>query len=181
MKFQAKPELNRDKGIIKQKTATMVDTNRNGGFNNMQEQGNGLEIYSKLYKNAKMGTDSIIKLLDKAEDSKMKMRMTKQLNGYEGFAAKSKAELEDMGFPAKEESPMTKMWASMGMKMNTMMDSSDSHIAQLMIEGSTMGITDTTKLIHEYENTQGCEAALKLAGEMVQFEQSNIEKMKEFL
>ena len=139
------------------------------------------EIAAKIYKNMKMGSDSVAKLLDKVQDGSFKSAMMKQLNGYESFAAKAKMMLSDNGEEAKEESPMTKFWATVGMKMNTLMDSSVSHIAEMMIEGSTMGITDTTKIINEYEGKSECADALALARDIVKFEQSNIEVLKKYL
>lgn len=139
------------------------------------------EIAAKIYKNMKMGSDSIEKLLDKVQDGQLKSAMMKQLNGYESFASKAKMMLSDNGEEAKEESPMTKFWATVGMKMNTMMDSSVSHIAEMMIEGSTMGITDTTKIINEYEGKEECRDAVTLARDIVKFEQGNIEVMKKYL
>jgi hypothetical protein len=139
------------------------------------------EIAAKMYKNMKMGSESIGKLIDKVPEGQMRGRMLKQLNGYEGFAAKAKMMLSDNGEEAKEESPMTKFWATVGMKMNTLIDSSQSHIAQIMIEGSTMGVTDTTKVIHEYEGNPECRDVLDLARDIVKFEEQNIEDMKKFL
>ena len=139
------------------------------------------EIAAKIYKNMKMGSDSIAKLLDKVADGQFKSAMMKQLNGYESFAAKAKMMLADNGKEAKEENPMTKFWATVGMKMNTLMDSSVSHIAEMMIEGSTMGITDTTKIINEYESKPECKDAVALARDIVRFEQDNIEIMKKYL
>ncbi len=139
------------------------------------------EIAAKLFKNTKMGSDSIAKLLDKVADNRLKTQMMKQMNGYESFAAKAKMMLADNGEEAKEESPMTKFWATVGMKMNTLMDSSPSHIAEMMIEGSTMGITDTTKIINEYEGNPECTDAVELARDIVKFEQKNIEEMKKYL
>ncbi len=139
------------------------------------------EIAAKLYKNMKMGSESIHNLLDKVTDKSLHTRMTEQMNGYDTFAEKAKALLIDHGEEAKEESALTKFWASMGMKMNTLMDSSASHIAQMMIEGSTMGITDTQKIINEYEGKPECEDILAVARDIVKFEEENVQKMKKHL
>lgn len=139
------------------------------------------EISAKLYKNMKMGTDSIIKLLDKVAEGEFRDKLLKQMNGYADFAEKAKGMLTECGEKAEEESPLTRFWATVGMKMNTLIDSSVSHLAQMMIEGSTMGITDTTKIINEYESNDECKCALKLARDIVKFEQDNIEVMKKYL
>ena len=139
------------------------------------------EMLDQLYKNVKMGSDSIIKLMDKVSDSKFKTDLTDQLNGYEGFAAKAKARMKEMGREAKEENPITKMWSSIGMAMSTLTDSTDSHIAQMIAEGSTMGITDGIKLLREYENQDVSESSLKLVREVIEFEERNLERAKKYI
>ena len=128
-----------------------------------------------------MGSDSIIKLLGKVSDGKFKTDLTDQLDGYEGFAAKAKDRLKSLGCEAKEENVMTKMWSSIGMAMSTLTDSSDSHIAQMVAEGSTMGITDGIKLLRDYENTNVSEGALKLVRDVIGFEERNLERAKSYI
>ena len=139
------------------------------------------EMLEQLYKNVKMGSDSIIKLLNKVSDSKFKTDLTDQLNGYEGFAAKAKARLKEMGAEAKEENVMVKLWSSIGMAMSTMTDSTDSHIAQMVAEGSNMGVTDGIKLLRDYENTNVSEGALKLVRDVIGFEERNLERAKSYI
>ena len=139
------------------------------------------ELLEQLYKNVKMGSDSIIKLLGKVSDGKFKTDLTDQLNGYESLAAKAKSRLKEMGAEAKEENPMIKLWSSIGMAVSTMTDSSDSHIAQMVAEGSNMGVTDSIKLLREYENTNVSEGALKLVREVIDFEEKNLERAKSYI
>ena len=128
-----------------------------------------------------MGSDSIIKLMDKATDGEFKTSLTKQIDGYESLAKKIKKRLSDMGQEAKEENAMVKMWSSVGMAMNTLMDSSDSHLAQLIAEGSTMGITDSIKLLRDYENTNVSEEALALVRDVIKFEEHTLEVAKAYI
>lgn len=138
-------------------------------------------MLESLYKNVKMGSDSIIKLMDKVSGNEFKSALTKQIDGYEKIAERVRKHLNGMGVTAKEENPMVKLWSSVGMAMNTMMDSTDSHIAQLVAEGSTMGITDGIKLLREYENTNVSEEALGFAREIIKFEEHNLETAKKFI
>lgn len=139
------------------------------------------ELLCYIYKNVKMGSDALLTLLPKSEDDKMITAMTTQLNGYEKFAAEAEKQLAPLGIKPKEEPMMKKMSARMGINMNTLVDATSSHMAEMLIKGSTMGITDMTKKVREFEG-DGCpEQALKLGRELITFEQNNIEKMKEFL
>ncbi len=134
-----------------------------------------------IYSNVKMGSDSIINIMSKVKDEEMKAFMTRQLNEYEGYASDIKKRLEAKGAEAKETNPMTKMGAKIGMSMNTMMDSTTSHIAEMMVQGSTMDITDLLQKISVYSKHDECRESVRLAKEIVRFEEENVEKMKAFL
>ncbi len=134
-----------------------------------------------LYKNVKMGADSIIDLMPKVTDESMRVELTRELEGYEKYAKEVRDILFDIGETPKEESFMVKTMTKMGISLNTMMDATASHIADIMIQGATMGITDTTKLVREHENTACSERALSLARETIKFEEDSIERLKKFL
>ncbi len=139
-------------------------------------------LLAGLYKNAKMGADSMVDLLSRVQKTELKSAMTLQTDGYEKHAARAKELLRAIGCEeqAKEENALTKMSAKMGMHLNLASDAGDSHLAQMVVEGSTMGINDAVKLLRRYENTDAGEDALNLAREMIDFEQENIERMKSF-
>ena len=139
------------------------------------------ELLCELYKNVKMGSDSIINIMPKVNGKELRQEMTAELNRYEEFAKEIAKELHASGEEAKEDNILAKLGAKVGMAMNTMMDSTDSHIAQMMIEGATMGITENTKLIHEYENKNCSERSLKLARQTVEFMEDSVERMKNYL
>lgn len=136
---------------------------------------------NSLYKNVKMGANSIIDLLPKVSDQKMRDEMTSQLESYESFAKEIRQLLFEGGKEPREESFMTKMGAKMGIMINTMMDTSTSHIADMMIQGATMGVTDTTKLVRENENSPCSEKALEIARNTIKYQEESIERLKKFL
>lgn len=139
------------------------------------------ELLCYIYKNVKMGSDAIIDLLPKVDDSSFRSALTNQLSGYEKIADEAEKQLTPMGIKPKEEPMMKRAMAKLGIAMNTMTDASVGHMAEMLIKGSTMGITDMTKHVREFEG-QGCpEQALKLGRELITFEQENVEKMKTFL
>jgi len=139
------------------------------------------ELYSDIYKNVMMGAQAINNLLPKVKNEELKTELTEWLAKYEDFSRIASKELYEFKIDAKEEDIFTKMGAKVGVAMNTMIDSSTSHIAQMLMEGSTMGISDMTKELHEYENTDCAYGALSLAKELIAFEEDNLEKMKKYL
>ncbi len=139
------------------------------------------DFLGEIYKNVKMGADSIINLLPKVKNDGMRSAMTMQLDGYERYAARAQKELEARGAEAKEENVMTRLSARFGMAFNTMLDSTTGHIAEMMIEGSNMGITDMIKLLNNFEVGNGDSEAVRLAREVVWFEEHNLEMLKPYL
>ena len=150
-------------------------------MNSVKETVRDKTMLDAMYKNVKMGADSIIDILDKAKDKPFREELTAQIERYEEYASKIGKMICDDGNTPKEENLMAKMSAKVGMAMNTMTDSNTSHLAQMVIEGATMGTTELTRLIREHENTNCSESTLKLARDVVKFEEATIETMKKFL
>ena len=142
-----------------------------------------VELLDRLYKNVSMGSDSIMALLPKIdnEQSKFKSDLTLQLSGYEDLCSRINVQRHEAGEESLEDTLMNKISAKLGTAMGTLMDSSVSHVASMVIEGSTMGMNDGIKLLREFENTTASEASLALARDIVKFEEDSIERMKAYL
>ena len=74
---------------------------------------------------------------------------------------------------------MTKLKTYIMININTIKDKTASHIAEMMIQGSSMGIVDITKKLKEYNNAE--QDIIELGNRLLKFEQQNIEEMKTFL
>lgn len=150
-------------------------------MNNNTKLNKDAELLQDIYSNVKMGSESIINLLPKIKDDDMKTFMTAQLNQYEKYAKNVKDELIMQGVEPKEPNMMSKVGAKIGMEVKSMQDSTTSHMAEMMVQGSTMDVTDLLQKVSAYENLPECKKSVALAKEIVDFEEKNIEKMKQFL
>ena len=139
------------------------------------------EMLDKMYKNVKMGSDSMVNILPKVKDEALKAELTSQLDKYEYYSKQVAGMIYDEGGTPKEENILTKAGSKIGIEMNTMMDSTPSHLAEMVIEGATMGMTDMTKILREYENKSCSESAIKLAKEIAQFEDKSVDALKKYL
>lgn len=139
------------------------------------------KLLDGMYKNVRMGADSILELIPKVEDEKMRHELVYQLGRYEEFSNKLKNMLSTMGEAINDEGTLAKFGTKMSVAVNTMIDSTPSHIAEMMIQGGTMGVTDATKLLREYENSSCSEEALAITRKIIKFEESTIERLKSFL
>ncbi len=134
-----------------------------------------------IYKNVDMASSGLLDLMPKVKDAQLKSDMTIQLSRYDGFAARAAKLMAEMGVKPKEKSTITKLSAKMGSAVNTMMDSTASHLAEMIIEGTTMGMNDMFREIREGEKARAGEKALDLARDVCAYEEKVIEDMKEYL
>lgn len=137
-----------------------------------------VELYQEVYKGCKMGADSLVNLLPKVNDEGLRNEITAQLDRYEDYASQAREKLFDLDKTPKEENPISKISAKMGVMMNTMLDATSSHIAQMIIEGCSMGITELLKAVHAYGEKDEAE---QLTRDVISFEESCSENMKKYL
>ena len=141
----------------------------------------GEQLLCEIYKNANMGEDSLCMLIGKVKDEKLRRDITCQLDTYASYAQTAKNKLTDMNVKAKELSPIAKISSEISMAGNTMTDSSAQKLAELIIEGSTMGIVELKKQITAAKNENAPEHIVNFANEVVTFEENSINRMKEYL
>lgn len=139
------------------------------------------ELLQDIYSNVKMGSESIINLLPRVDSDELKSCMTAQLNQYEKYAENVRGKLTAQGIVPREASAISRLGARIGMEMKSMQDSTTSHLAQMMVQGSTMDVTDLLQRVSTCEGYPECAESVSLAREIVAFEERNIERMKEFL
>lgn len=138
-----------------------------------------LDLLEKTYQNASIGITAIKAVLDKAENKALNTELHKHLREYQEIADTSKKQLTANGKKVKEQSFYVKTMMKGNVKMNTLMHPSDSRIAQMVIQGETMGITQMTKLLHAKPNADGVSA--QIAKDFIRKEEDNIEIMKSYL
>ena len=140
-----------------------------------------LNLLEAIYKNVRMGADSIIDIMPKVTDDAMRYELTSELERYEEFANEIEQIFLNTGEEAKDQGILAKLGTKMSVAMNTLVDSTTPHIAEMMIKGATMGITDATKLLREYESTSCSEEVISLTRRIIKYEEETVERLKKFL
>ena len=80
----------------------------------------------------------------------------------------------------KDKGIMTDIMSKLGMNMELMKDNSDARIADMLTKGFTMGNVDISKKIDRFQDDADKDI-LKLAKELLDFGQKNIELLKPYL
>jgi len=138
-----------------------------------------LDLLEKTYQNASIGITAIEAVIGKASSKELSEDLHMQLKDYQELLDKSKEQLLKNGAKVKDKSLYDKTMMKSNVKMNTMINSSDSHIADMVIKGSTMGITQMTKLLNASKNADG--ESTQIASDFIKKEQKNIDVMKNYL
>ncbi|MBQ7290500.1 MAG: hypothetical protein IJW76_02105 [Clostridia bacterium] len=138
-------------------------------------------LMQAVYKNAKMGSEAVTTVIGKTKDAHMREELTSQLESYYSFETAAKNKLLEMSADAKDPSMFSKLPTDLSIKMSTMMDNSNSKIAEIMIGGYHMGLLDLQKSINQAKSDGVPEEVMNIAESVVAFEQSSIEKMKNYL
>ena len=146
-----------------------------------QEKKKSEEILAEIYRNAQLAIQSIANILPQVDDHDTRLELERQHEEYERFSAKAAMIAKDWDIELKEPNPLKKamMWSSI--KMNTLTDNSRAHIADMMVQGTVMGVTSLRTTASEAYPEEEDDAALALLNEMIEAEEAFEEKWKEFL
>jgi uncharacterized protein (DUF305 family) len=137
------------------------------------------EFLTKIYQNAKMGYDSISYVSEKTDDAKMKDALLAQHSQYMDIASKATQLLSDEDEIPKDKGVMAQACLWSGVQMNTAADKSPDHIAEMMMQGNMMGVIDLSRELRRYSDAKP--EVIKLGETLIETEENNIQKMKEFL
>lgn len=129
------------------------------------------EILAEIYRNCQLALESISDILPEIEDEGIKAEILRQHEEYEKICGRAACLARDKALELKEPNPMKKamMWGSI--KMNTLTDNSRAHIAEMMVQGTVMGITALKNSIGEMSDENADELIKSLADELLRSEE----------
>lgn len=138
-----------------------------------------IEFLNYIYQNAEMGKNTIGQLIGIVEDISFKQRLESQLKEYNEIFDLSNDKIELLKKEAKDIGAFSKLSTYLMINFNTLTNKTPSHIAEMIIQGSTMGIVDITKKLNEYSAAD--KEISGLAQRLLKLEQQNVEEMKKYL
>lgn len=137
------------------------------------------QLLNHIYQTAEMGREGIQSVLKYAEEPKLVQTLNSQLSEYQQIQNSAGSMLHARGEPPKGLGPMAKISSEAMSTVKAMADPSATRIAEMMIQGSTMGVTKSLRTIRDCELKD--DGVRRLADKLLKTEQANIEEMKQFL
>ena len=129
-------------------------------------------ILREVQKNTQMAMQAIDSISSKIYDDTLAAQVTKDSMRYGEIYNRATNEL-------LQETGYQEMMLRGAIKANTMLNSSTSHVAELLIQGTNRGLTDMWKIMNHCENAG--DRSVEIAKELMDFEEKSIEKLKEYL
>ena len=138
-----------------------------------------IQLLQDVVRNARSGEEAINQLMDKAESQEMRGELDREREQYRASAREAESALAAAGGRAEPVGPLQKAGMWVGTQMNTITDRSNAHIAEMVIQGATMGIIEMTKARNTYPDADA--DAASLASRFIVEQNDIIERQKAYL
>ncbi|MBQ4098332.1 MAG: hypothetical protein IJC72_03390 [Clostridia bacterium] len=132
-----------------------------------------------IYKNAHIALQSISDLLPAVDDEDIKKELQEEYEGYEKIIGNISTFMAENGIEPQDVNPFKKamLWSSI--KMKTMINNSKNQVAEMMINGTVMGINELTAMKNESKNLN--DEILSLLEDLLTLEEEYEQRLKKFL
>ena len=137
------------------------------------------KLIDEAYKNVRMASFAIDSIITKIEDKNLEELLRKQNTFYLNTTKKIEKLSESFKHKPTDINIFLKGSSFASIKMKTFINNDTSKIAQMLIDGTTMGITEMIKSQKEYPCTN--EDLKKITNNVVGSEEKFVESLKDFL
>lgn len=138
-----------------------------------------VKVYREIQKNTEMAMKAIDTISDKVYDDQLAIQISRQSLKYSELHNEATKALLDAKAEPYRGNYLSDMMLKTGIHYNTMLNTSTSHIAEMMIRGSNNGIVEMEKILKH--NEEAGEKTVSLARQLIDFEQKNIARLKDYL
>lgn len=136
-------------------------------------------ILRELYRTSKMGMEAAEIILPKVKNRNLRTRIAEQDRHYIRTMEKTRELLSKEGEERMPRNKASERMLRSSIRMNTMFNSVPGHIAEMMVQGTVMGIISMNKALN---NSPDDSLANKmLAEEFLKNEEKNIDALKQYL
>lgn len=140
---------------------------------------NDMELLQLIAKNSQMGCKGIEDIMPYTKTEKFRKTLETQKEEYASIYKEAEKLILEKDGKLEEISPVAKMSSKTMTMMKTMQDDSEAHLAEMMYQGSAMGVTKILRNQKEYGESNP--RIKELAQQLLKTEENNMEQMRKFL
>lgn len=138
-----------------------------------------IALLQSIKKGAQMGSQGIEEIMPHTQKEPFRKALETQKEEYKEIEQEAERLLTKRKTEPEDLSSMAKMSSKTMTFMKTFQDDSEEHLAEMMYQGSAMGVTKIIRNLREYG---GCDSEVRaLAQRLLKTEENNMEQMKKFL
>ncbi len=136
-------------------------------------------VYKEIQKNTEMAMRAIDIINDKIYDEDLSRQMSRQSLKYSEIHNQAVSQLLQAKAEPYHESHVENLMLAGPIHYNTLLNTSTSHIAEMLIKGSNQGILDMNRILNR--NAEAGEKPTMLAQQLISFEEKNVERLTKYL
>ncbi len=138
-----------------------------------------LKLYHSIQRNAGLAMSALDAVTERVYDKELSVEMSREFMAFADIHNRALKELTKEKEEGYRNSQVQEVLKRSGLQMSTMLDSSTSHVADILIQENSKGVTDIWRNMKTYENAG--KTCMELAEELAGFEEKNMERLKRYL
>ena len=138
-----------------------------------------LSLLEAVVQNTEMGKNTLEQIVPMTDDVQFKAELLRERNIYRELNQEAHTAIEACGRTAQGQSAMAKFNTKMGISMKTLTDKSTRNLAEMLTQGSGMGVVDCIKAQNDYPNA--APGSKRLMQKVQDFEEDNRIRLERFL
>lgn len=138
-----------------------------------------LTILNEIHKGVTMGMSSLEEVSKKSSDSTFRDELSTQYNTYQTTLNKVNQKFSEIG-EIPDDTPINEKimgWA--GIHMNTINDTSNTKLSEMLIQGYDMGVIKGFKLLNQ--SPEASQNVKDILNGFIRLQENNINRLKKFL
>lgn len=140
---------------------------------------NDIELLQYVHETAEMGVQGLASLDGQVRDDGLRRVLGQQSAEYRQIADRAEQMLRSLGEEPRDPGLLAKVSTEVLSTVKTLADPSASNIAEMVIQGNTMGATKSTRHLSDYNGHS--REIRNLAERLLRTEEANAAQMKPFL
>lgn len=137
------------------------------------------ELLQYIHETAEMGIQGLKSLEGQVRDGGLRQALAQQTEEYRDISDAAGRLLRGFGAEPKDPGLMARISSEVMSTVKTLADPSASNIAEMVIQGNTMGITKGTRHLNDYAGND--RQVRQLAEKLLRTEEANVAQMKQYL
>lgn len=138
-----------------------------------------LTILNEIHKGVTMGMSSLEEVSKKSSDPNFRDELSSQFQTYQTTLNKVNEEFSNIG-EIPDDTPINqKIMGWTGIQMNTMADTSNTKLSELLIQGYDMGVIKGFKLLNQ--SPEASKNVKDILNGFIRLQENNINRLKKFL